>query len=166
MSESASQPGCGAALHDDLGWALGVLFRSYQKVVSAALADVPGGPRGYQVLAAVSSSDPRSQLELAGHLGLDRTVMTYLLDDLEKAGLAERRPDPADRRARRVAATEAGQELLCDLRRRLQDAESHVLAGLADETDRTVFRELLARLAARANALDPVRNACELAQPA
>ena len=31
--------------------------------------------------------------------------MTYLLDDLEAAGLVERRPDPTDRRARRVAPT-------------------------------------------------------------
>ena len=34
--------------------------------------------------------------------------MTYLLDDLEQAGLIERRPEPADRRARRVVATDAG----------------------------------------------------------
>ena len=38
--------------------------------------------------------------------------MTYLLDDLEKAGLIERRPDPADRRARRIAATASGRRLL------------------------------------------------------
>src|ERR1700728_3173079 len=93
--------GCGGALDDDLGWALGVLFRAYSKAANSAFADVPGGPRGYQVLTAVARSDPRSQLELANHLGLDRTVMTYLLDDLERAGLIERRPDPADRRAPR-----------------------------------------------------------------
>jgi DNA-binding transcriptional MocR family regulator len=51
-----------------------------------------------------------SQLALAQHLGIDRTVMTYLLDDLEAAGLIERRPDPADRRARRVVATQLGME--------------------------------------------------------
>src|SRR5579862_4539501 len=103
--------GCDGALSDDLGWALGVVFRSYAKAANSAFCDVPGGPRGYQVLAATARSDPRSQLELASHLGVDRTVMTYLLDDLEKAGLVERRPDPADRRARRIAATEAGRVL-------------------------------------------------------
>ena len=34
--------------------------------------------------------------------------MTYLLDELRGAGLVERRPDPADRRARRVALTDDG----------------------------------------------------------
>jgi DNA-binding MarR family transcriptional regulator len=37
--------------------------------------------------------------------------MTYLLDDLEAASLIERRPDPADRRARRIVATQKGNEL-------------------------------------------------------
>src|ERR1700728_3722137 len=111
--------GCGGALDDDLGWALGVLFRAYSKAANSAFTDIPGGPRGYQVLTAVGRSDPRSQLELANHLGVDRTVMTYLLDDLERAGLIERRPDPADRRARRIVATTAGRELGCGLAKRL-----------------------------------------------
>jgi DNA-binding MarR family transcriptional regulator len=154
--------GCGGALSDDLGWALGVLFRAYSKAANAAVADVPGGPRGYQVLTAIGRSDPRSQLELANHLGLDRTVMTYLLDDLERAGLIERRPDPADRRARRIVATEAGRELGCGLAKRLMAAEEHVLAGLDGPGERDTFRALLQRVATKANDLDPVHSACDL----
>jgi DNA-binding MarR family transcriptional regulator len=158
--------GCGEALSDDLGWALGVLFRAYTKAANSAFADVPGGPRGYQVLTAVGRAHPRSQLELANHLGLDRTVMTYLLDDLERAGLIERRPDPDDRRARRIVATEAGRELGCGLARRLRDAEDRLLGGLDDPRERETFRALLRRLATRANTLDPVADACELARTA
>src|SRR6202044_518662 len=95
-------------LSDDLGWALGVVFRGYVKATHEALADLPGGPRGYQVLAAAAGDEHGSQLALAQHLGVDRTVMTYLLDDLEAAGLIERRPDPADRRARRGGSTPHG----------------------------------------------------------
>ena len=36
------------------------------------------------------------QARIAERLGLDRTVMTHLIDDLEEAGLVERRPDRAD----------------------------------------------------------------------
>jgi DNA-binding MarR family transcriptional regulator len=161
---AARGSGCGGALAGDLGWALGVVFRSYVKAANAAFADVPAGPRGYQVLAAATRGEPESQLALAQHLGVDRTVMTYLLDDLEAAGLIERHPDPADRRARRIVATTRGRELLGDLDRRLRTAEQRVLAGLDTSGDRRAFRALLRQLATHANALDPMPNACEAAK--
>jgi DNA-binding MarR family transcriptional regulator len=163
MTADPAAAGCTDVLRDDLGWALGVVFRSYAKAASAAFTDVPGGPRGYQVLAAAARSRPGSQQELASHLGVDRTVMTYLLDDLERAGLIERRPDPADRRARRIAATGRGASLLGDLDERLRAAEDGVLAGLGAEDDRNAFRALLRRLATHASALDPAAAACALA---
>src|SRR5262249_27383933 len=98
---------------------------------------------GYQVLATVTGAEPGSQLEMANHLGVDRTVMTYLLDDLEQAGLIERHPDPADRRARRVVATARGCALRSELEGRLRAAEDAVLAGLGSPRDRAVFRDLL-----------------------
>ena len=72
-------------LSSDLGWALGVLSRFYVKAVAATFAEVPGGARGYQVLAAAARDEHGSQLALAQHLGVDRTVMTYLLDSLAEA---------------------------------------------------------------------------------
>jgi DNA-binding MarR family transcriptional regulator len=165
LSRAGQGSPCGGALRDDLGWGLGVLFRSYAKAATAAFAELPGGPRGYQVLATASQGEPGSQLELAHHLGVDRTVMTYLLDDLEGAGLIERRPDPADRRARRILVTALGRERLGDLGQRLRAAEQHVLAGLADDADRQTFRALLQQLATHANALDPAPGNCTIAPP-
>src|ERR1700681_3366300 len=107
--------GCDDALAEDLGWGLGMVFRAYVTAAHSALADLPGGMRGHQVLSAAAQGAVSSQLALAQHLGVDRTVMTYLLDDLEAAGLIERRPDPADRRARRIVATPCGDERLASL---------------------------------------------------
>ena len=89
-------------LAGDLGWSLAVMFRAYVKAADAATAGMPGGHRGYQVLCAAARDEPGSQAAMAQRLGIDRTVMTYLLDDLEAAKLVERQPDPADRRSRRV----------------------------------------------------------------
>ena len=141
-----------------------MVFRSYVKAAHEALADLPGGPRGYQVLAAAAREHHGSQLALAQHLGVDRTVMTYLLDDLEGAGLIERRPDPADRRARRIVATARGRDLLDDLDQRLRAAEQRVLAGLENEADRHTFRVLLRQLAGHASELGSERGACDIAQ--
>ena len=140
------QPAADCVLSNDLGWALGALTRSYLKAVAVTFADVPGGPRGYQVLAAAAREEPGSQLALAQRLGVDRTVMTYLLDSLAEAGLVERHPDPADRRARRIVATARGRVLLDGLGERLGAAEDQLLAGL-DDADQQAFRSLLQRVA-------------------
>jgi DNA-binding MarR family transcriptional regulator len=170
MSVGADQAGlqveaatCGDALADDLGWGLGVVFRAYVTAAHEAVAELPGGPRGYQVLASAAQSAVGSQLALAQHLGIDRTVMTYLLDDLEGAGLIARQPDPADRRARRVVATKKGVELLVTLDARLRAAEGHLLDPLDDEA-RQLFRAQVQALATRLNALDPLDNPCGLAE--
>jgi DNA-binding MarR family transcriptional regulator len=151
---------CAAALGDDLGWALGTLFRSYKKAVSEVVGDLPGGPRGYQVLTMSAGGLAGTQIALAQRLGVDRTVMTYLLDDLERAGLIKRQLDPTDRRARRIVATERGHARTAELQRRLRQVEDALLAGL-DADERAHFRAMLSRLASDADATDPGHNACD-----
>ena len=160
---AAGRSACDDALVEDLGWALGVVFRGYVAATTAALAEVPGGPRSYQVIAAAARSEVGSQLALAHHLGIDRTVMTYMLDDLEAAGLIERHPDPADRRARRVIVTAKGTKLLATLDSRLEAAEADLLAPL-DDAERMKFRSQLRAVAAHVNARDPVDSLCSLAE--
>jgi DNA-binding MarR family transcriptional regulator len=154
---------CGNALADDLGWGLGTVFRAYVTAAHAAVADLPGGPRGYQVLSAAAQGTVGTQLALAQHLGVDRTVMTYLLDDLEAVGMIERRPDPADRRARRIVATRKGTKLLAALDDRLQAAEARLLTPL-DPWARESFRAQVRVLATQVEALDPLESPCDLAE--
>lgn len=149
------------ALGSDLGFSLGVVFRAYVKVANTLLDQVPGGPRGYHVLAAAAQDDPSSQGALAQRLGIDKTVMTYLVDDLERAGLVERRTHPTDRRNKQVVATDAGRTAWTDTQARLDHAEEHVLAPLQPD-DRATFRDLLRKLAGHANTIDPVHDTCQL----
>jgi DNA-binding MarR family transcriptional regulator len=152
-----------AGVRADLGWALGVVFRTYVKTVGAALTEIPGGPRGYQVLSAAVHDQPDSQLALAQRLGIDRTVMTYLLDDLSTAGLIARQQDPNDRRARRIVATDQGQARLCELDALLRQVEDHVLSSLG-ASDRETFRELLQRVALDVASGQPAQTACDVAE--
>ncbi len=151
------------ALDGDLGWTLGVVFRAYVKATNEVIDDLPGGHRGYQVLTAATRDEPESQSALCQRLGIDRTVMTYLLDDLERADLVARRPAPADRRTRHVVATDTGRARLADLERRFAHVEAHVLSGL-DPRERTDLKALLGRLAAHVNALDPVDSTCAVVE--
>ncbi len=141
-----SGPSAPQSVECDLAWALTRVARDHATAVQCVVAALPGGQRGFQVLAAAAADDPPTQLALARKLGVDRTVMTYLLDNIQEAGLIERRPDPTDRRARRIVLTEAGRALLCDTEKRMRSAEAHILAPLtADE--QTALRTLLRRVA-------------------
>ena len=132
-----------------LGWSLTVLLREWSARVEDISRDLPHGVRGYQVLSAVVHDAPPTQAALAARLGIDRTVMTYLLDRFEGCDLVERRQDPADRRARRIVPTEHGRGVLADLDARVARAEEELLAGLPAE-DRRVLMALLEHAASGA----------------
>jgi DNA-binding MarR family transcriptional regulator len=150
-------------LEGDLGWMLGVVFRAYVKASDHALRDLPGGPRGYQVLTAAVGEPPQNQGAIAGELGIDRTVLTYLIDDLERLDLVARRPDPADRRSRLVIATAEGWGTWQRLQDELRRVEAHVLSPLP-AAEVANFLALLRQLACQAQTLDPLANLCEVAE--
>ncbi len=140
-------------LHTDFGWALGVLTRAYVKQANDAIGSLPGGPRGYQVLAASTRRPPMTQTAIAAETGIDRTVMTYLLDDLEKAGLLTRTADPDDRRSRLVVATEFGLGELARFDSALTDVQDRMLAVL-DPDGREALRTLLRQTAVYLDGLE------------
>jgi DNA-binding MarR family transcriptional regulator len=111
---------------------------------AAALSDVGTSPRGHCVLYHALAGE-RTQGELAGLCGLDKTTMVVTVDELERAGLAERRSSRTDRRTRIVAVTEEGRRVVeagNAVVRRLRDA---VLAALPPD-DRDAFCDGLVRL--------------------
>lgn len=140
-----------AAAAVDLGQALGALLRSYLEGARSVVEDLPGGPRGFQILSIAGEGANGNQATIALRLGIDRTVMTYLVDDLEEAGVVSRRPDPADRRARQVVLTAKGERTLRSASARIAEVERDVLGGLTDD-EAELFRSLLARVTTDASA--------------
>lgn len=67
----------------------------------------------YEVLATLRRSGPEYQLaprQLSDALLVSGSALTNRLDHLERAGLVQRQPDPADRRGLRIKLTRKGQE--------------------------------------------------------
>lgn len=77
--------------------------------MTAAFTEIGITPRAYCVLFHALEAE-RTQVQLAEVCDLDKTTMVVTVDELEKAGLAERRPSSTDRRARIIAVTEAGRQ--------------------------------------------------------
>src|SRR3954471_21808618 len=119
---------------------------AFRRVATHSVADLPGGARAYLVLVALAGGEPPSQLALAKAVSLDRTVMTYLLADLEAHKRVTRSPAPRDRRARQVLITDTGRARLDQVRHSLAAAEARLLTDL-DDHDALQLRTLLARVA-------------------
>jgi DNA-binding MarR family transcriptional regulator len=133
---------------DSLSWLLAESFKAHLGAMREAVGDMPHGPRGFETLSAAARETPRNQAELAKRLNLDRTVMVYLIDDLEAAGLVERVPDPKDRRSKLIRATSTGVARLCELRKLTAAAEAELLAGFSP-AEAELLRSLLQRIVAR-----------------
>lgn len=149
-------------LEDNLSWLLAQCFRASVAAMEEAVADLPHGHRGYQALSGAAHCSARNQAELAKQLNVDRTVMVYLVDDLEKAGLVERLADPNDRRSRLIRATLAGRARLESTQAAISAAESAVLAVLSAE-DQERLRAMLREIAAWYIAAAGVVDTCQVA---
>lgn len=156
-------PGDQRTAERGLGWSLGVLVRAYEAAVRDIVCEIPHGHRGYRILAEVTHGDQPSQLALATHLGVDRTVMTYVIDDLVTADLVQRQLNPADRRQRRVVATATGRRVLQGLQRRVRVAEDELLGAL-DPAQREVLCSMLQQVACDVRGIDADRDVCEAAE--
>lgn len=154
--EEAPQALCG-----DLCWLLSRASHTLTAELTGALQNMKLSPRTHRVLVTAMSGE-YTQIELARLVGLDKTTMVVTLDELEAAGLAERRPSKVDRRARVVAVTPAGKRKVKQAAAILDRIREDVLASLpADEREVFVgsLRTLVnARLAVPAPATQPVRR--------
>ena len=113
---------------------------------AAALAPFGITGRELAVLLAIDSQAPLSQQEAARRLGVDRTTMVALIDELEGKQLVQRRQDPADRRKNVVALTPAGRATLADAGKASDEAERRLLAPLTGDQAAQV-REALRMIA-------------------
>ncbi len=115
----------------------GQLFFRLWRASHVRAADVLGcvglTPALFALLNVIGAREGAIQQELGSALGIDRSTMVSLIDQLESAGLAKRRPSATDRRAREIAITPKGRRLLQRSRRMISETEDEVLAGLTAE---------------------------------
>lgn len=67
---------------------------------------------GLRALLAIDPDEPPPMGELARAMNCDASYVTAMVDDLERAGYAQRLPAPADRRVKTVGLTPRGRDAL------------------------------------------------------
>jgi MarR family transcriptional regulator, lower aerobic nicotinate degradation pathway regulator len=97
------------------------------------------------VLRTIAALEPVSQREVSERLVLDPSDLVSLVDILERAGLVERRRDPADRRRHSLEITPAGRTAVRRLEAIGREVTEEVLAPL-DEQERAALAHLLRRV--------------------
>ena len=144
MAVTASPVSHGGRQVIDLSFLLNHSSHVLATRMTAAFAEIGITPRDYCVLAHAMSGE-YTQIELAKLADLDKTTMLNTLDELERAGYAERRPSPADRRVRIVTVTPAGAGLVAEGHQIADRVHGEVLGALP-EGQRQAFTAALAGL--------------------
>lgn len=134
-----------APLASDLCWLLSRASHGLTTEFTAALEDLGISPRAHAVLTTAMCGE-HTQSDIARLVGLDKTTMVVTMDELEAAGLAERRPSSTDRRARVIAVTDAGRRKVKQADKVLDRVRNDVLSVL-EPRERDVFLGALGRLA-------------------
>jgi MarR family transcriptional regulator, transcriptional regulator for hemolysin len=153
MSTSVATPP--PVLADDLCWLLARASQLLTAEFGSALEASDGISLRQHTVLATAMTGEHTQTDLARMVGLDKTTMMVTLDELERAGLAQRCPVPSDRRARLVAVTPAGERAVRAANEILARIKAQVLALLPAE-QRDGFLQSLGCLACSEN----VGSAC------
>ncbi len=140
----SAPPGPPAALANRLGYLLKHAQLRLAELGALALAPFGINGRECAVLIVIDDAPPLSQLELARQMGIDRTTMVALIDELEAKALVERHPDPRDRRKNVVALTDSGRATLREARSAHDHAEERFLDGLSEQDSAHLKRILRA----------------------
>ncbi|MEJ8643001.1 MarR family winged helix-turn-helix transcriptional regulator [Streptomyces sp. MS1.HAVA.3] len=109
--------------------------------MSAQLGEIGLTPRMHCVLVHAVGEE-RTQAQLAEIGDMDKTTMVVTVDALEKAGLAERRPSSADRRARIIAVTDEGVKVAKESQKIVDRVHQDALGTLPDGEREVLLRAL------------------------
>ena len=122
------------------------LWRALHTRSADALGSIGLSTALFALLNVLGARQGAIQQQLSSDMAIDPSAMVKLIDELEGAGLAERRRRPGDRRAWEVVITPKGRRALERARRLIAQVEDEVLGGLTAADRRqllTLLRQAL-----------------------
>src|SRR5215211_1974441 len=130
-TEMATTPSTDVEAAEFAGQLFFRLWRATHTRTAQALESLDLTPALFGLLNFLGAREDAIQQEIGSAMGTDPSTMVALVDKLERAGLARRRPHPHDRRAREVLITAKGRRALERARRMAAEVEEEVLQGLS-----------------------------------
>ena len=99
-------------------------------------------PRVFTALSLAIDTPGLSQSALARLMGIERSGLVAIIDELEQRGLVQRTNVPGDRRAQALVPTPAGQKAYADARAAVHAHEDALLAHLSTDEKETLLHLL------------------------
>jgi MarR family transcriptional regulator, organic hydroperoxide resistance regulator len=109
----------------------------------AILSELGISPQQSMAIGTLKPGEPMPMSALADALHCDNSNITGIVDRLEAAGLAERRPSERDRRVKAVVLTPHGEAVKGEVRRRAGTPPPEIAA--LPEEDAAALRDILRR---------------------
>ena len=144
-ANGASRQGSAGEPGETLADAFRAVSRQLRHQTQQALAPWDVTPSQARALGVLTRHGPVRLGTLSEHLRIAPRSATEVVDTLADAGLVERRPDPADRRATLVALTARGTEVTAAISS-ARAAEADDFFARLDEADRAALSRILQRL--------------------
>src|SRR3954453_15460016 len=121
-----------ARVKDRPTWLISRAFARSSGILAAGFEWYGGGLRSshYRPLGALEEWGPASQADLGRSTGIDRSDVTAAINELAARALAQRAPDPDDRRRNIVSITRTGTKVLNALDKVVTDVQDRVLEPL------------------------------------
>lgn len=129
--------------HKSLGMLMGQLMRAKHSRMTQLIGSMGVHPGQAQLLLFLNKNEGLTQKELGEKVDLKPATITIMLNRMEKAGLAERRPDKEDLRISRVYMTEKGRQTEQGLTAAVDKVQQEAYYGFSDEELMLMRRFLL-----------------------
>ncbi|MEU4599976.1 MarR family transcriptional regulator [Nocardia sp. NPDC023988] len=130
---------------DSLGYVINHLARLMEQALRDRIARHGVVPGQFAQLLALYEQEGVSQQQLCEKVRIDQSTMAHTLKRMERDGLVERTPDPADGRRALIHLTDRSRRLRPALEAAAREVNALATAGFSDAE-----REELLRLAAQA----------------
>ena len=137
----------------NVGYLLKDVSRRYVARFERHAAEVSLTLMQCKVLLHLSRNEGVSQVRLCELTDVEPMMMVRILDRMEADKLLERRPDPDDRRARRLYLTRKAAPILDEIERISEVTRNEFFAGVS-KADREAFLKVLEHVHGNACALD------------
>ncbi len=122
--------GSGSSGGDGITYLLVQLGFHVARKFGERLAPLGLEPRQVGMLTRLAANEGGSQQAIGELMGLNPTRMVFLVDELEKQGLVERRRNPADRRSYALYLTDQGREKLAEAQQAMAGHEREIGVSL------------------------------------